>query len=62
MKHKAPRIDDRTVDSIVEEADADRRSVIRRLVGLPVRGRAGARIDRALAALGISALDRTAVA
>ena len=48
MKHSAPRVDDALVDRVAQEADTDRRSVIRRLAGLPVRGRAGRRIDQVL--------------
>jgi hypothetical protein len=48
MQHPAP-IDDVTVARIADRASADPRSVVRRLAGLPVRGRAGARIDAALA-------------
>jgi hypothetical protein len=43
-------ISDEAVDAIARDADVDRRTVIRRLAGLPVRGRVGARVDRALAA------------
>ncbi len=49
MKPQAQCMDDDVVDVIAKRADADRRSVIRRLAGLPVRGRAGARIERAIA-------------
>ena len=42
-------VTDADVDRIAEEALADRRTVIRRLAGLPVRGRVQARIDRAMA-------------
>jgi hypothetical protein len=42
-------IDDNLLDEIAAEADADRRSGTRRLAGLPVRGRAGRRIDLVLA-------------
>lgn len=44
---------DALVDAVVADTDADRRSVIRRLAGLPVRGAAGLAIDRALAARGL---------
>jgi len=43
-------IDDDLVADIAKEAHADERSVLRRLAGLHVRGRAGERIDAALAA------------
>jgi hypothetical protein len=52
MEHSAPsttQIDDAIVQEIAREASADPRSVVRRLAGLPVRGLAGERIDRALA-------------
>lgn len=42
-------IDDDLVADIAREARADERSVLRRLAGLHVRGRAGERIDAALA-------------
>lgn len=42
-------VDDRIVEIIASKADVDERSVIRRLAGLPVRGRVGNRIDRAIA-------------
>ena len=51
MQHDAPCIDDVTVNRIADDAGVDPRSVVRRLAGLPVRGRAGQRIDRALAGL-----------
>jgi hypothetical protein len=44
-----PAIDDRLVEIIASKADVDQRSVIRRLAGLPVRGRTGNRIDRVIA-------------
>ncbi len=47
--HNAGHVTDAVVDAIAAEADSDRRSVIRRLAGLPVRGRAGRRIDAVLA-------------
>jgi hypothetical protein len=43
------KVDDKLVEEIANEADTDKRSVIRRLAGLEVRGRAGRRIDAALA-------------
>lgn len=49
----APRITDTTVHELAAEADADERSVIRWLAGLPVRGRAGRRIVAAAARLGL---------
>ena len=47
--HHAPSIDNETVETIARDADADPRSVVRRLAGLPVKGRPGRRIDDALA-------------
>jgi hypothetical protein len=49
MQHQAPRIDDRTVGQIAAKADCDNRTVIRKLAGLPVRGRVGVRVDCAIA-------------
>jgi len=43
-------ITDEIVDRIAAVADADRRSVIRRLAGLPLRGRVQRRVDAAIAA------------
>lgn len=43
------RIDDEVLSLIAQDAGADQRSVLRRLVGLHVRGRAGQRIDDAIA-------------
>jgi hypothetical protein len=52
MKNREnPRVDDALVATLAQAADVDERSVIRRLAGLPVRGRAGRRIDRALQAI-----------
>ena len=45
MKQDASGIDDELIERIARDADADPRSVVRRLAGLPVRGRAGRRID-----------------
>ena len=60
MKHDtlrgAPRVDDDLVGKLAEEADTDPRSVVRRIAGLPVKGRVGARIDRVLAARGVATL------
>lgn len=50
----AQQISDSTVAVIAAEADAHPRSVVRRLAGLPVRGRSGVRIDRALVAHGLA--------
>jgi hypothetical protein len=46
-RHPAP-VDDELVAALAEQASADRRSVVRRLAGLPVRGLAGRRIDAAI--------------
>ena len=46
-------IDDALVAAIAAEADADDRTVVRRLAGLPVRGRPGRRVDAALAKRGL---------
>jgi hypothetical protein len=43
-------IDEATVAGIAAEAEADPRSVWKRLAGGKVRGRVGVRIDRAIAA------------
>lgn len=48
MAHDAP-LDDATIARIADRASCDPRSVVRRLAGLPVKGRAGARIDAAIA-------------
>jgi hypothetical protein len=53
MEQCAPSISDRTVQAIADRADVDPRSVVRRLAGLPVRGRTGARIDRVIRELGV---------
>lgn len=45
-----PRITDADVDAIASASYADRRTVLRRLVGLPVRGRAAERVDAAIRA------------
>ena len=56
MPHNAPSpvpeaapTDDAFVQAVAKDADVDPRSVIRRLAGLPVAGRAGRRIDAAIA-------------
>lgn len=46
-------VTDDLVQTITREAEACEPSVYRRLLRLPVRGRAGARIDRVLAAHGL---------
>jgi hypothetical protein len=46
----SPGIDEAVVAAIAAEAEADPRSVWKRLAGGKVRGRVGARIDRAIAA------------
>ena len=45
-------VNEKLVISVADETSADRRSVTKRLAGLPVRGAAGRAIDRALAARG----------
>jgi hypothetical protein len=47
MKLLAP-VDDEAIARIAERASADERSVMRRLVGLPVRGKCGRRVDDAI--------------
>ena len=44
-----PPIDDRMVAILAKRASVDRRSFVRRLAGLPVKGLAGERIDKVLA-------------
>jgi len=46
----SPGIDEAVVAAIAAEAEADPRSVWKRLAGGKVRGRVGVRIDRAIAA------------
>lgn len=48
MQHHALSLDDAAVARLAERAAADPRSVLRRLAGLRVRGRVGARIDAAI--------------
>lgn len=50
-----PRITDELVSICVREAEVAPISVLRRIVGLPVRGRTGVRIDRVLEAHGLRA-------
>ncbi|MFO0735749.1 MAG: hypothetical protein U0270_07715 [Labilithrix sp.] len=60
MKHDAPAagpaapITDDFVEDVAKTIHGDPRSVIRRLAGLPVRGRRGEAIDRELVARGIT--------
>ncbi len=54
MKHDVPSsteptFEDRDVAALAELASVDRRSVVRKLAGLPVKGLAGRRIERAIA-------------
>ena len=51
MKNDTPRteVTDETVNLIAARADVDPRTVVRRLAHLPVRGRVGVRVDRAIA-------------
>ena len=44
-------VTDDLVARIADDLGVDPRTIIRRLAGLPVRGRCGARIDAALAAI-----------
>jgi hypothetical protein len=53
-------IDDDTLEQVARESETDHRSVLRRIAGLPVKGRAGLRIDRVLAARNIPTLGRLA--
>lgn len=46
-------ITDDTIASLTVEADADTRTILRALLGLPVRGRTGERVRRVLAARGL---------
>ena len=46
-------ITDASVAAVAAAADCDPRTVIRRLAGLPVRGRVERRIERELARLGL---------
>jgi len=50
--NESARVTDEFVADVRREADACDPSIYRRLLGLPVRGRTGARIDRVLAARG----------
>jgi hypothetical protein len=47
-------VTDDVIREVAEEAQADPRSVVRRLAGLRVRGRVGKRIDLVLAARGMA--------
>ena len=47
------RLDEQTVREIAVEADVDERTLLKRIVGLPVRGRTGRRIDAVLARRGL---------
>jgi hypothetical protein len=55
MNH-APRITDELIRDVAEDAGAAERSVMRRILGLRVRGRAQKRVDAALAARGVAAV------
>lgn len=50
---RASMVDDAFVDSVAEEADVDKRSVVRRIAGLKVEGKPGRRIDAVLAKRGV---------
>ncbi len=47
------RLDEETVKQMADEAAVDERTLLKRLAGLPVRGRAGQRIDTVLARRGL---------
>lgn len=50
MRQNPPKISDKDIRWIIQVSGAHERTVYRRIIGLPVRGRhLGARIDRALA-------------
>lgn len=49
MMLSAPCIDDKAIAEIAEKLRADRRTIIRRIAGLPVRGRVAEDIDREIA-------------
>jgi hypothetical protein len=49
-----PRVNDDLVEDVAKATYADPRSVVRRLAGLPVRGRRGEAIDRELVARGLN--------
>lgn len=51
MSEQPSRITDEDVRRIAERAQAHERTVLRRLLGLHVRGRVGARVDREIAAI-----------
>jgi hypothetical protein len=48
-----PTLTDETIDSIADETASHRRTVERRLLGLPVRGRVASRVDAVLAKRGL---------
>jgi len=48
-----PPLTDETIDTIAEETASHRRTVERRLLGLPVRGRVATRVDAVLAKRGL---------
>ena len=52
-RNERPMITDALVDAVADAVDADSRSVVRRLAGLPVRGRRGEAIDRELSRRGL---------
>jgi hypothetical protein len=49
-RHTGPAITDALVSELVDRSETCERTVLRRLLDLPVRGRAGARVDREIAA------------
>jgi len=46
-------VDDATIDEVAREVRTTERTVMRRLLGLPVRGRVGIEIDLALSERGL---------
>lgn len=53
MSNKLPTLNDETIGAIAEETASHRRTVERRLLGLPVRGRVASRVDAVLAKRGL---------
>jgi hypothetical protein len=57
MHGATPQVTDLLISQIAEQADADRRTVMRHLLGLPVRSRVSQRIARCIAAHRAGALS-----
>lgn len=57
IMNRAPRITDELLTEIQRDASVAERTVYRRLLGLPVRGRARGRVDRVLAERGVIVAD-----